>query len=100
MILLGISIPMLLLGLTMWTRGLIYTLKPEGGMAQKRKRKNLKLGFTTDMKIFGRKVRRLGFMISLVAGGLLAWHFSATTGQTGAADAPTPSEAPSWSAQK
>lgn len=66
----------LLLGLTMWTRGMIYTLRPDGKIAEKRKKKNLKYGFTTDMKVFGRKVRRLGFMIVLVGGGMVAWHFS------------------------
>lgn len=91
MILVYIAAPLLLLGVTMWIRGMVYTLKPEGSMAQKRKRRNLKLGFTTDMKIFGRKVRRLGFMISIVAGGLLAWHFSDTKNADGTAGADAPS---------
>lgn len=78
-------------GLTMWTRGLIYTLRPEGKMAEKRKKRNLKVGFTTDMKVFGRKVRRLGFLIVLVGGGILAWHFS---GEVGAAAVEGPAAAP------
>jgi len=61
------------LGITMYTRGLIYTLKPDGAMALKRQKKNLKYGMTTDMLVFGRKVRRLGFMITLVCGGILAY---------------------------
>ncbi len=96
MTLVYIAAPLLFLGLIMWTRGLIYTLKPEGGMAQKRKRRNLKLGFTTDMKVFGRKVRRLGFMISIVAGGLLAWCFS-DTGDQSASGADQASESASKS---
>jgi hypothetical protein len=68
--------PLLALGLTMYTRGLIYTLRPKGRMAEKRKKRNLKVGFTTDMEVFGRKVRRVGFLLSLVAGGLLAWDLS------------------------
>lgn len=72
-----VALPLLLLGLTMYARGLIYTLRPSGGMAEKRKKKNLKYGFTTDMAVFGRKVRRLGFIVSLVAGGLLAWDLAA-----------------------
>lgn len=74
-----VAIPFLLLGLTMYTRGLIYTLKPDGKMAEKRKRRNLKVGFTTDMKIFGRKVRRLGFMLTLVSLGMIAWQYSGET---------------------
>jgi hypothetical protein len=66
----------LALGATMYTRGLIYTIWPDSKMAEKRKRRNLKIGFPTDMKLFGRKVRRLGFMILLVGGGLLGWHFT------------------------
>ena len=57
----------------MYTRGLIYTLKPDGAMALKRQKKNLKYGMTTDMLVFGRKVRRLGFMITLLCGGILAY---------------------------
>lgn len=67
----------LALGLIMWTRGLIYTLRPNGKIAEKRKRKNLKYGFTTDMKRFGRKVRRLGFLLSLTGAGVVAWQASA-----------------------
>ena len=60
------------LGLVMCIRGWIYTLQPEGGIARKRQQKNMRLGFTTDMRLFGRKVRRLGFII-LILGGFLAW---------------------------
>jgi hypothetical protein len=68
-----VGIPILLLGLMMMTRGWIYTLRPDGKMAEKRKRRNLKVGFTTDMKLFGRKVRRLGLMLAIVGGGVLSW---------------------------
>jgi hypothetical protein len=68
-----VAFPLLALGLTMMTRGWIYTLRPDGKIAQKRKRRNLKRGFTTDRLVFGRKVRRLGLLISLVAGGLIGW---------------------------
>lgn len=64
------------LGLTMWTRGMIYTLRPQGKIAEKRKRKNLKYGFTTDMKVFGRKIRRLGFMLALFGSLAAAWASS------------------------
>ena len=62
------------LGLTMSIRGWIYTLKPEGAIARKRQQKNLRLGFTSDMKVFGRKIRRLGY-IFMLAGGLWGGRF-------------------------
>ena len=64
------------LGLTMMTRGFIYTFWPDGKMALKRQKKNLRVGFTTDMKIFGRKVRRLGWILAIVGGSLIGWHLS------------------------
>lgn len=64
------------LGFTMWARGMIYTLRPQGKIAEKRKRKNLKYGFTTDMKVFGRKIRRLGFMLTLLGALAVAWTTS------------------------
>ncbi len=70
------GIPVLALGLLMMTRGWIYTLRPEGKMAEKRKRKNLRVGFSTDMKVFGRRVRRLGLLIALVGGALVGWALS------------------------
>ena len=45
-------------------------------MAAKRKKVNLKRGFTTDMKLFGRKVRRLGLILVLLGGMLIGWHSS------------------------
>jgi hypothetical protein len=74
--LLYVGVPVLLFGLLMMARGWIYTFWPEGKMAQKRKRRNLKVGFTTDMKLFGRKVRRLGLLIALAGGGMLGWSLS------------------------
>jgi hypothetical protein len=74
MALLVLGIPLSLLGATMLVRGWVYTLRPEGAMAKKRQKVNLKRGFTTDMKVFGRKVRRLGLMIVLVGATLLGWH--------------------------
>ncbi len=70
------GVPCVLLGLTMMTRGWVYTLRPDGAMAAKRKKVNLKRGFTTDMKVFGRKVRRLGLMLALVGGLVVGWQRS------------------------
>lgn len=72
------------LGLTMWTRGMIYTLRPQGKIAEKRKRKNLKYGFTTDMKLFGRKIRRLGFLLTLFGALGVAWSTSGSAEQDAA----------------
>jgi TRAP-type C4-dicarboxylate transport system permease large subunit len=71
-----VGVPLLLLGLTMMMRGWVYTLRPDGAMAEKRKKVNLKRGFTTDMKLFGRKVRRLGLMLALLGGFLVGWQRS------------------------
>lgn len=71
-----VGVPLALLGLTMMTRGWIYTIWPDGKVAEKRKRRNLKVGFTTDMKLFGRKVRRLGLMLAIAGSGLVGWDVS------------------------
>lgn len=84
MTLLIIGIPFVLLGLTMMIRGWSYTVKPDGAMALKRKKVNLKRGMTTDMKVFGRKVRRMGLMLTLIGSVLIGWH------QSHREDAPTP----------
>ncbi len=64
---------LLALGLLMYVRGLIYSMRPDGPMAKKRQKKNLKYGMSTDMLVFGKKVRRLGFMIALGGGIALAY---------------------------
>lgn len=93
MALLIIGIPFVLLGLTMMFRGWAYTVKPDGAMANKRKKVNLKRGMTTDMKIFGRKVRRTGLVVTLVGIVLVGWHQShdeeAASSSTAAAASPT-----------
>jgi hypothetical protein len=92
-----LGVPLALLGLTMMTRGWIYTLRPDGAVAAKRKKVNLKRGFTTDMKLFGRKVRRLGLMLTLLGGFLTGWQASHRADEGAAAassTAPTTSSAP------
>ena len=70
----SIGILIAVIGFIMCVRGWIYTLHPEGGIAKKRQQKNLRLGFTADMKVFGQKIRRLGLLL-LIMGGFLAWRF-------------------------
>ena len=76
MILYVVGAPLALLGLTMMVRGWIYTVRPDGPTAAKRKKRNLQRGFTTDMKLFGRKVRRLGLMVLLLGAFLIGWELS------------------------
>lgn len=61
----------LFFGAVMMFRGWSYFLHPEGPRALKRKARNVELGFPTDMRVFGRKVRRLGLML-LLAGGVVS----------------------------
>jgi len=67
------SIPLLVLGGLMVLRGAIYGLWPEGATAKKRQQQNLRKGFTTDMAAFGKRVRRLGGLMVLIALTLIGW---------------------------
>ena len=66
-----VSIPFFLLGLTMMIRGTIYIARPDGEMALKRQKRNLKVGFSTDMTVFGQRVRRIGLIMALIGGLIL-----------------------------
>lgn len=68
------------LGLPFLIRGWIFSLKPEGSISLAAKERNLRLGLETDMKKWGRKVRRLGLMIVVLGGGLIAWGSSSVFG--------------------
>lgn len=71
---------LLAIGAAMYARGLIYTLRPTGRIAEKRKRKNLKYGMPTDMSLFGRRLRRLAFLVALAGAWLVAWQLSGDVG--------------------
>ncbi len=62
----------LLLGLPFLIRGWIFFLKPEHPISLQAKERNLRMGLETDMKIWGRKVRRVGFLLCAI-GGSLVW---------------------------
>jgi hypothetical protein len=64
-----------LVGLVMMGRGWSYSLAPEGPRALKRKAKNIQMGFATDMRLFGRKVRRLGTILVVVGAVLVSSHW-------------------------
>jgi hypothetical protein len=57
-------------GAVMMFRGWNYYLHPEGPRALQRKAKNVELGFPTDMKVFGKKVRRLGTILTVLGLGV------------------------------
>lgn len=63
----------LLFGLPFSIKGWILTLRPEGKVALKTKERNLRLGLETDMKVWGRKVRRFGLLLVMTGGALIAW---------------------------
>lgn len=69
----------LLLGLPFLIRGWIFTLKPEGTVANQAKERNLRLGLPTDMKQWGRRVRRFGLLLTLIGGALTAWGVTSVT---------------------
>lgn len=60
------GIIILVLGLPFLIRGWIFFLRPEHPISLQAKERNLRMGLETDMKIWGRKVRRLGFLICSV----------------------------------
>jgi hypothetical protein len=76
-----IGIVITLLGLPFLIRGWIFTLKPESRISLAAKERNLRLGLETDLKIWGRKVRRMGLLIVIFGGGLIAWGSSSVFAQ-------------------
>ena len=73
MIQLAIGAVILIIGLPFLIRGWIFFLKPESTISLQAKERNLRLGLETDMKKWGRRVRRFGFLLVLVGGGLTVW---------------------------
>lgn len=67
-----IGIVILVLGLPFLIRGWIFFLRPEHTISLQAKERNLRMGLETDMKVWGRKVRRLGFLICSV-GIVIIW---------------------------
>ncbi|MEQ8275728.1 MAG: hypothetical protein RMA76_34305 [Deltaproteobacteria bacterium] len=76
MIQLVIGALILLLGLPFLIRGWVFTVKPEGKTSERAKERNLRMGLETDMKKWGRKVRRFGLLLVLFGGGLVAWGYT------------------------
>ncbi len=80
MIQFSIGAVIVLFALPFLIRGWIFTLKPEGTLSSKAKERNMRLGLETDMKKWGRRVRRFGFLLTLIGGGLCAWGYPAVFG--------------------
>lgn len=76
MIQLVIGALIVLLGLPFLIRGWIFFLKPESSVSMQAKERNLRLGLETDMKKWGRRVRRLGFILVTIGGALTYWGLS------------------------
>lgn len=69
-----------LLGLPFLIRGWIFSLRPESKTSLQAKERNLRLGLETDMTVWGRKVRRLGFLLVAIGAGLLTWGYLGLNG--------------------
>jgi hypothetical protein len=65
-----------LFGLPFLIRGWIFTLKPESRISLAAKERNLRLGLETDLSVWGRKVRRIGLLLVVAGGSLIAWGSS------------------------
>ncbi len=65
----------LLFSMPFLVRGWIFFLKPEHPLSLQAKERNLRMGLETDMKKWGRKVRRFGFLLFLVGSGLSCWGY-------------------------
>jgi hypothetical protein len=65
----------LLVGVPFLIRGWIFTLKPEHKISLQARERNLRLGLETNMKVWGRKVRRVGFILCAIGGTFLWFGF-------------------------
>lgn len=72
MFLIILGLPVAIVGAMMMANGWTYFLKPDGPKALKRKARNMEVGFPTDMKVYGRKLRRLGTIIFIVGSVLIS----------------------------
>lgn len=60
------------LGLPFFARGLMFTLRPEHAMSLRARERNLRLGLESDIRVWGRRVRRFGFLLLAIGGTLIA----------------------------
>jgi hypothetical protein len=62
-----------ILGVPFLIRGWVFTLKPEHAISLRAKERNMRLGLETNIKLWGRRVRRIGFILCSIGGALIAW---------------------------
>lgn len=60
-------------GVPFLARGWIFTLRPEHPISTRARERNMRLGLETDMRLWGRRVRRMGFLIFVSGSALAAW---------------------------
>ena len=73
MIQLVIGSILVLLGLPFFIRGWIFFLAPESSVSKRAQERNLRMGLETDMKRWGRRVRRFGLLLLAIGGALGYW---------------------------
>lgn len=73
MIQLVIGIVIVALGLPFFIRGWIFSVAPEHAITLRAKERNMRMGLETNMKMWGRKVRRMGTLLMLAGGILTVW---------------------------
>ena len=76
MIALALGAFVIALALPFLVRGWIFTLRPEGPTSLKAKERYLRLGLETDMKRWGRRVRRFGFLLTVIGSSLAYWGYT------------------------
>src|SRR5262249_2943366 len=62
-----------LAGLPFLIRGWLFTLKPAHAISLRAKERNMRLGLETDLKRWGRRVRRIGFIRCGIGTALILW---------------------------
>jgi len=76
MIALAFGALLVLFGLPFLVRGWIFSLKPEHPVTLKARERNLRIGMETDMKKWGRRVRRFGLLLCTIGGVLVGIGYS------------------------
>lgn len=73
MVLTVLGVVLMLLGAPFLVRGWLFTLRPDHAATLRARERNLRLGLETDMKAWGRRVRRMGFILCVSGALVAAW---------------------------
>jgi hypothetical protein len=68
-----LGIILFILGLPFLVRGWIFSTKPDHPISLNARERNMRMGLETDLKLWGRKVRRFGTLLSLIGLAIVAW---------------------------